>query len=182
MRVIFLDHFGVVCLAQKHGRLTKWDELPRLDEMRIHGDFDPFSPGAVAVLNSILEKTHAEIVISSDWKRWATLSAMKEFYITQGVIKPPIEYTPFFDQLEHSQNYHADIKFHLQQMRSLEIQAWLKTHPDVTNWVCIDDLYLGEVSAKPHRTWGLENFVWVSRTDEGIQQKGIKEQLLTYLL
>lgn len=34
-----------------------------------------------------------EIVVSSDWKNWVSLSQMDDFYIDQNIIKTPVDYT-----------------------------------------------------------------------------------------
>ena len=125
--------------------------------MHTHGKLIDFDKNAVNVLNSLLTKD-LEIVISSDWNRWCSLSKMKEFYSEQGIIKTPIDYTP---------NIKGKNIF---ESRSLEIKEWLNNN-NVSKWVAIDDLYLGDY---------LSNFVWISRTDEGITQKGIKENILIY--
>ena len=154
MGIIFADHWGTLCLADKHGREHKKEDLPNISEMKIHGELIPFDKEAVKILNSIIKETNADIVISSDWKKWCPLDKMKEFYKLQGIIKEPIDYTPYIKGIEN---------------RNLEIKEWLNNNK-VDKWVAIDDLYLD-----------LTNFVWVSRTDEGIKQKVIKEKILSYL-
>jgi hypothetical protein len=171
MKVIFLDHFGVMCLADKHGREKLKEDLPRVSEMRVHGNFDTFDADAVAVLNSIL-KTGVEIVVSSDWKRWCSFERMCEFYLSQGIIKPPIDFTPFFENLNTLKN--AKLKTQLEilsNQRESEIINWLENHKEVTHWVAIDDIYMNN----------LKNFVWVSKTDEGIKQHELKEKIIDYL-
>ncbi len=181
MKVIFLDHFGVVCLAAKHGRVSNWDELPRFEEMRVHGDFDPFDVGAISVLNEVLEESNAEIIVSSDWKCWASLDSMQEFYLTQGVSKPPMGFTPPIKNVVDISSFQFEENYHIQQQRCIEVSAWLSEHPEVTHWVCVDDLYLGARVNDTCRHWGLENFVWVSRTDQGLKQDNVKEKILSYL-
>ena len=155
MNILFLDHWGVMCLADKHGREHDKYDLPNIKEMRIHGDFDTFDKEAVNILNLLIEETDLEIVISSDWKKWCSLDRMKEFYKSQGIIKTPIDFTPTIKGKN------------LFESRSLEIREWLKIHK-VSNWAVIDDLYLGDY---------LKNFVWTSKTDEGIKQNGIINNL-----
>jgi len=46
--------------------------------------FDNFNKKAIGVLNEILEKTGAEIVVSSDWKRFATVEELGEYYEIPG--------------------------------------------------------------------------------------------------
>ena len=143
MKVLITDHFGILCLADKHGIEHKKTDILDMKQVRIHGDFDNFDKKAVNVLNSIIKLTDCEIVISSDWKRFCSLEKMKDFYKSQGIIKSPLDYTPYIKG----------------PYRGLEIKQWLDTHK-VDKWVAIDDLYLE-----------LDNFVWVSRTDEGIKQR-----------
>ena len=158
MKVIFTDIWGVLCLADKHGREHSKTDLPNTSEMHSHGKLIPFDKKAVDVLNSIIVQTDCEIVVSSDWKKWCSLEHMREFYKLQGIIKVPIDYTPTLKGKN------------IFESRSLEIKSWL-TNNKINKWVTIDDLYLGDY---------LTNFVWVSRTDEGITQKGIKENILIY--
>ena len=160
MKVIFLDHFGVMCLANKHGRTHNQDDFPRLDEMRIHGNFDNFDSDAIIILNSILKETGSEIVVSSDWKNWCSLERMCDFYLSQGIIKKPISFI-------ESNHINSSIK----EQRSLDILDFLNNNRSITNWVAIDDMYLSN----------LTNFIWVSKTDEGITQWGIKDRMLSYL-
>lgn len=181
MKVLFLDHFGVMCLANKHDIESKWDQLPRFSEMRVHGNFDAFDTDAIKVLNSILQDTDIEIVVSSDWKCWTDLESMSKFYLLQGIIKAPIDFTPNFELLSQSESFKKcllrDIKFKIQKRRTFEILSWLESHPGITNWVAIDDMHLGKL----HHNWGLENFVWVSKSDQGIKQEGIKNKILNFL-
>ena len=156
---IFLDHWGTMVLADKHGREHNKTDLPNISEMKIHGELIPFDKQAVNILNEIIEQTDCEIVVSSDWKRWCSLDKMREFYKEQGIIKEPIDYTPTIKGKN------------IFESRSLEIKSWLDNH-NISKWVVIDDLYLGNY---------LTNFVWISRTDEGIKQEGIKENILIYM-
>ena len=76
----------------------------------------------------------------------------------------------------------------LEQHRSLEILEWLEAHEEVTHWVAVDDLHMGvhvENSwrgAYDREDWGLENFVWTPRDNQGIKQSGIKDKILKFLL
>jgi hypothetical protein len=53
---------------------------------------DNFNDKAVKILNSILEQTGAEIVVSSDWKLYCTLDELKEMFTKYGVVKQPIDF------------------------------------------------------------------------------------------
>ena len=187
MKVIFLDHDGVICLSNNWGnrfkKQKKWGKrklsMSTL-EMPVEYRFDNFDEKAVSVLNEILEETGAEIVVSSDWKRWATVEEMGEYYESKGIIKKPIAFT---DSILYD-NY-EDFPWHrnwdLEQTRSLEISQYLGQNPNITHWVAIDDL---NMSLKPEgdKMWGLKNFVLTPLNNEGIKQTGIKEKILEFLI
>jgi hypothetical protein len=66
--------------------------------------------------------------------------------------------------------------------RVCEIKYWLSEPPEVTNWIAIDDLDLGEqfglISGKSN---GLKNFVHSTKSTQGIKESGIKEKILKFL-
>jgi len=187
MKVIFLDHDGVICLSNNWGNRFKkqknWGgrklSMTTL-EMPVEYRFDNFDEKAVKVLNEILEETGAEIVVSSDWKRWANVQEMGEYYESKGIIKKPSAFTDsiLYDDYE-------DFPWHrnwdLEQTRSLEIAQYLGQNPHITHWVAIDDL---DMSFRPEggKEWGLKNFVLTPLNNQGIKQTGIKEKILEFLL
>ena len=199
MKVIFLDNDGVICLSGNWGsRIKKQKKLgykPSFDnnnQLPVEYRFDNFDVKAVKVLNQILETTNAEIVVSSDWRLYASLEELGEYYISQGIIKKPISTTEVFHYTNWLNEGKVPTDFDWnrtdgrEQERHFEILDWLKDHPKVTHWVAVDDLHMGiHVAAStygPHdRDWGLENFVWTPRDWEGIKQSGIKQKILTYL-
>jgi len=196
MRVIFLDHDGVICLSSNWGgRAKKWSkyrsENPESSPDKMHAPvdvrFDNFDEKAVRILNSILEKTGAEIVVSSDWKRWADVDEMGEYYESQGIIKKPIAFTP---DLGECTWYTKEVwvwsnRCDLEMSRVIEIKQYLHDHPEVTHWVSVDDLNMSKTSTHDgyviEQDWGLENFVLTPRSNEGIKQSGIKEKILKFL-
>ena len=188
MKVIFLDHDGVICLSSNWGsRLKKQQKAKRKlsqDVMTLPVDarFDNFDKKAIKVLNEILEKTGAEIVVSSDWKRWANVEEMGDYYEKHGITKRPIDFT---DTLLDGSRVTWNRNWDLEGTRSLEIQDWLSNHPEVTHWVAIDDLEMGKTglrySMEYEHEWGLDNFVLTPLSNEGIKQLGIKEKVLSFL-
>jgi len=194
MKVIFLDHDGVICLAtewggrfkkqSKHGRKMSQSVLSLPVDCR----FDNFNKKAIAILNEIIQETGAEIVVSSDWKRWATCEEMGEYYESKGICKKPIAYTP---DLSECNWYNAGTfvwapKWDLEQTRAIEIKQYLIDHPEITHWVAVDDLNMGAPYTDPDwgdmdRDWGLTNFVLTPKSREGIKQSGIKESILKFL-
>jgi hypothetical protein len=149
-------------------------------EMPVEYRFDNFNQKAVKVLNEILEETGAEIVVSSDWKRWANLEEMGEYYESKGIIKKPIAFTDSILYDDYN-DFPWHNKWESEQTRSLEIAQYIGQNSVITHWVSIDDLdmSLREVDDK---SWGLKNFVLTPVNKEGIKQTGIKEKVLKYLL
>ena len=194
MKVIFLDHDGVICLSTEWGgRVKKQQKAKRklsqsVTSLPVDARFDNFNKKAIDVLNEILEETGAEIVVSSDWKRWATVEEMGEYYESQGIKKKPIAFTKYVGECtcytEHT--FAWSPRWMLEQERSLEIQQYLVDHPEVTQWVAIDDLNMGipqvhESWGDMEMDWGLSNFVLTPKGSEGIKQIGIKEKILNFL-
>ena len=69
MKIIFLDNDGVICLSNNWGgRSKKWKEYIKLNPGQnslalapVEVRFDDFDKKAIAVLNQILEVSHASI-------------------------------------------------------------------------------------------------------------------------
>jgi len=186
MKVIFLDHDGVICLSTEWGgRFKKQKEWGgrKLSmtplEMPLEYRFDNFNQKAIKVLNEILQETGAEIVVSSDWKRWANVEEMGEYYESKGIIKKPIAFT---DSILYDD--YADFPWHrlweLEQTRSLEIAQYLGQNTNITHWVAIDDLNMS-LKKVEDKEWGLKNFVLTPKNNEGIKQSGIKEKVIKFL-
>lgn len=186
MKVIFLDHDGVICLGSEFGSRFKKQkrsiaETVADDKLPIQDRFDNFNKKAVKVLNDIIQETDAEIVISSDWKKWANLEELGEFYELQGIIKKPIALTPRLKDFDEYSDALFYYKGWYERARILEIEYWLKNNP-VDAWVAIDDMPLGEyINTDGSIRHGLKNFVHTPRINEGIKQLGKKQQIVGYL-
>jgi hypothetical protein len=190
MKIIFLDNDSVICLSNNWGsRIKKFQKFRskninvKFEDRPIDCRLDNFDKKAVKVLNSILEETGAEIVVSSDWRYHATLEELGDYYISQGIIKRPIDVTGMFKDLyprewQRLRNY-AELEYE----RSMEIKHWLNEHPEVTHWVAVDDLDMsekfGDISGNSNK--GLTNFVLTPKPSEGIKQSGIKDKIINFL-
>ena len=187
MKIIFLDNDGVICLSTEWGgrgkKKSKYlKEFPGTeDTLPAWVKMDNFNDKAVKILNSILLETGAEIVVSSDWKLYSTLDELKEMFTKYGLIKQPIDTTPNIP-LKYDKTYYT--KEELSEYRVMEIKNWMKLHPEVTHWVTVDDLPLGEKFGpiSGNSNGGLTNFVLTPRSHEGIKQSGIKEKIIKFLV
>ena len=192
-KIILLDNDGVICLSnnwgsrfkKQHKVYTEGNPRPLQNELPVELRFDNFDKKAIEVLNSILEETGAEIVVSSDWQNFATLEELGDYYESQGIIKKPIGVTKEVGALEINdlKDFPWLRQFGLSQHRSLEILQWLKYHPEVTKWVAVDDLDMGMHApwGSDGKAWGLIKFVHTPRTNEGIKQSGVSEKIIKFL-
>jgi hypothetical protein len=107
---------------------------------------------------------------------------MGDYYEKQGIIKRPIDFTTNTIDGEKVTWFR---NWDLEGTRSVQIQEWLKEHPEVTHWVAIDDLEMGKTglhySMEYEHKWGLDNFVLTPLNNEGIKQLGVKEKVLSFL-
>jgi hypothetical protein len=192
MKTIFLDHDGVICLSTEWGgRFKKQKKAGRklsqsIDSLPVEARFDNFNKKAIEILNEILKETGAEIVVSSDWKKWANVEELGEYYEQQGINKKPIAFTKNLNDCEVPQNFPWSRTYDLEQSRSLEIKQYLQDHPEITHWVAVDDLNMGipqtnETWGEIEMDWGLTNFVLTPKGNEGIKQSGIKEKIIKFL-
>ena len=191
MKILFLDHDGVICLSNNWGgRKNKWakyrsanpETSPNLKDAPVEVRFDDFDSKAVKVLNGIIKETRAEIVISSDWKLHATLGELGDYYESQGIIKRPIALTPDIQNCTvHGNLFMWSQKWDLEQVRTIEIKQYLHDHTEITHWVSIDDLNMGKIGEPWKDIWAIDNFVLTPKSSEGIKQSGIKEKILKYL-
>lgn len=184
MKALFLDNDGVICLDNNWGgRTRKWNIWKKLHpecnsylETDVFHRFDDFDKKAVKVLNYILVETGAEIIVSSDWKKHATLEELGDYYESQGIIKRPIAVTKSFIGTDKPNGFEWIKGLKYEQERSLEINQFIKDNPDITHWVAVDDLDMGLTE-----TWGLTNFVHTPKMSEGIKQCNVKEKIIKFL-
>lgn len=155
MRILFLDHDGVLCLQKQWG--TRFKKPNKYDA-------DLFDKECVQVVNEILiELPDTEIVVSSDWRHNMSLGMMREMYSWQGIIKQPIGFTDLV----------PGMSVELEVSRAKEINKWLNQHNITDNWCAVDDLNMLE--------WLKANFVLCSKSSEGIKQSGLKERIIKIL-
>ena len=117
MKVIFLDIDGVLNHEQHYKWLIETDEPTPIQRTYPYTEFNPES---CRLLNEIIWETGAQIVVSSSWRLdgEARLNSLFKFFGLPKIYS----ITPC-----------------LNTMRGLEIGAWLASHPEVTNYVILDD-------------------------------------------
>ena len=119
MKVIFLDFDGVMDTAY-FGHVLGKEGLPCHDEFGA-----VFDPNCVGYLKKIIEKTGAEIVVTSSWKSLMTYRDMLNMWEQRGLHGYVIDLTPSSSGCKH---------------RGDEIDAWLKECKDECQYVILDDI------------------------------------------
>lgn len=169
MKYIFLDIDGVMATHKEYS--TKKSSKRYLTEFDVY----PYNEKCVSILNKILEKTDAEIILSSDWSLHFNMEQMDKIFKHNGIIKSPIDYVKQL-ALKMSMYNHTN--------RGYSIDEYLAYHPEVTDYVIIDDLDITTYNEcwTDNLTINYDRFVHCSRGDfEGIKQTGIKEKILEVL-
>lgn len=197
MKVIFLDHDGVICLPPQWGsrekkqqnfyNINRETKLGK-DYLPVDVRFDNFDEGCIKILNEIIEETNCEIVVSSDWRLHVTLEEMGTYYTDKGIIKEPIGFTHSmsYDEYESSRvdNTFKNWNYEYEETRANEIRQYLSEHPEITHWVAIDDInmryYSYDYNGEFIVPWGLKNFIQTIY-NEGLKQTGLKEKIIKYL-
>lgn len=196
MKVIFLDNDGVICLSNNWGTRNKKRQKAGIStkvpfvELPLEVRFDNFDKKAVKILNEVLEETGAELVVSSDWRFYATLEELGDYYESQGISKKPIGMTEKFSEVFPREWSGLRFRAELELERYMEIERWLEQHPEVTKWVAVDDLdmsidYLGPRFSDKNgsdKKPGLTNFVLTPKSDQGIKESGKKDRILHFLV
>ena len=117
MKVIFLDIDGVLNHEQHYKWLMETDEPTPLQSVYPYSEFNPKS---CQLLNEIIKETGAQIVVSSSWRLDGEnrLNSLFKYFGLPKIYST----TPC-----------------LNTARGIEIGAWLAAHPEVTNYVILDD-------------------------------------------
>ena len=101
--------------------------------------------GAVSELKRVLDTTGAKIVLSSSWRDESN-DRMRDFFRIHGLDQYFLDRTIILEFKIHDLspylaelNLGDDMKY---QTRSVEILLYLREHPEVTQYVAVDDLNL----------------------------------------
>lgn len=149
MKILFLDIDGV--LNSRHFFLTRKEKeddpftaeiealadqladlipstqpLPRKRLLEVVSmDFRNLDRASIVLLNDILDRSGAKIVVSSTWRFGHTIEGLAILLKAKGLVGEVIGKTP---------ELRGDL-----MVRGHEIQAWLDEHSEVTSFVILDD-------------------------------------------
>lgn len=165
MTYLFLDIDGVLatnteffCNRTKFKEKNEWaDKL---------GVPYPFNPSCVKVLNKILSECKVTIILSSDWKRHWNLEQLETIFKENGVIQSPVEKTPtsLLSFANGTRN------------RAGDIESFLLSHPEVTDWIVIDDLTVSVYIPEE-----FHDRIFLTTDSEGLKKPGLKQKIIKRL-
>jgi hypothetical protein len=166
MNTIFLDIDGVLATNKEYGtNRTKFrKKYPEAERLRIPY---PFNKGCVDIFNEIITETNSFIVLSSDWREYWNLSEIDEIFKYNGVIKSPEDFTT-----TEIVSFGNSVK-----NRVYQIGQYLNTHPEITNWVAIDDMNMKGYMKITNE----DDKMVLTKDSEGLKQKGIKNKIINIL-
>lgn len=130
--IMFLDIDGPLLSARMHYvqqnvKIMNVDGWFRNPSMVDRIQFDPV---AVSIINKIRFLTDANFVLSTGWTEVHSPDVMFDVFKHNGI-----------DLQAHAHPGCFDIKFTDGKNRALDIREWLTKHPEVDNYVVIDDFY-----------------------------------------
>lgn len=128
-KILFLDFDGVLLPDQLALRQTQENALNKDNYLEIV----EFDQHCVDNLNKIIAATHAEIVLSTSWAMGNSISKLSNCLLRNGI--DPSNIFEYDDPIHGS--WMTPRK--MSSLRSNEIGWWIANHPEISNWVAIDD-------------------------------------------
>lgn len=118
----------------------------------IDGTLLPFSQDkahlsrSLKILNAIIAASSANIVFSTAWRRHSESpkALLAELYLFSGDLVCPGDTMLYSLEREHGFTPMAD-----SHDRTTEIAMWLQSHPEVDNYVVLDDIPCNSMALKP---------------------------------
>lgn len=121
-KVIFLDIDGVM------NSCADWIEVRLLGHPHNIGT-DVINRTKLALLKLIIERTGAQVVLSSTWRLYYKLDRMFEMFVERG-----------FNMDEEGFWHGITPDLGGYETRGHEVKAYLDAHPEITNYVILDDI------------------------------------------
>ena len=145
MKVIFLDFDGVLN-SEKYLRTCEQDGIA-IDMSRLQ------------LLKMVVEATNAKIILSTSWREhWETDGNCDA--IGQEINRIFAQFgLQIFGKTQH-----------LGGSREREVEQWLATHPQTTNFVVIDDRFMDSEIIRGH-------FVKTANYRDGFDQQNVKQAI-----
>lgn len=152
--VLFLDFDGVL------NSVAFWNRRGSPTSIRITSNAEEIDPGAVALLNSVLDTTGAVVVFSTAWRNSFSVVDLDGLLRERGFTGCCIDATP---TIREGGSYG--------ERRVWEIRRWLNAHPEVVTWAAVDDIDLGSAGLGHERF--VHTDVSVGLTTDAAERLGV---------
>jgi hypothetical protein len=147
-KVIFLDIDGVLNNGNNCGDPPICEQKNKIETY--------LDPSAITYVNRLIKDHEAKIVMSTSWRMHD-----KNLKLLFSAITDNFDLRDFLVRSGLTNNFHEDWHTPVPNRfgeiingrpRGFEINDWLENHPDITNWVALDDLCCGfeEKGIKEH--------------------------------
>ena len=172
MKVIFLDVDGV--LNCKHTKEVIWRDNGK---QGYHGVED----GKIELLLNIVKATGAVIVLSSTWRLNKVKSIFDNYLFLDDLDDEEYDESPDKSAYRYLEmklgQYGLEIYDDTPDSggaysRGKEINQWLEEHPDVTDYVILDD-----DEFRDFETYGLSDYVVYTTYRKGLMKKQVEEAI-----
>lgn len=127
-KVIFLDFDGVLLTDSAAQQQTNQGVTMQTYLQKVEFDRD-----CVSNLNQLVDRTGAQLVLSTSWAEGNSFSSVANCLMRNGI--DPGHIWEYDDPSEHSWMTPRSST----DNRALQIAEWLKLHPEVNTWCAIDD-------------------------------------------
>lgn len=155
-RILFLDINGVLDSASWYKR----EHERRFRETGVRKPLmDVLDPTSVGLLNNVIDRTNAAIVISSAWRNSYGISGTAARLHEAG-----------FNHIEHVIGCTGNVN-EGQRGRGKEILAWLEEHPDTENFCVVDD---NRFDIPMDSTWDMRNHIQLVSPNVGITARDVE--------
>lgn len=128
MKVIFVDADG--CMID-----DGWADRRFAEEGYDPYDYDEFNPRSLRLLARLKEETKAEVVFSSSWR-------LDELSFINAKVQ--------FEEVGIQLYGYTTLDWHTGQTRSDEIALFLTQHPEIENYVILDDVDITNEVLRAH--------------------------------
>lgn len=161
MKIIFLDIDGVLNHSETSKNKLQNKSIIVIDMNDEQGIAEiMIEPDCIAVLNELVDKSEAKLVLSSSWFHLFGLEKTERILKLGGLKHDLFNHTP----RKLSSNRHHEISFYLAE------------HPKVTSYVILDDL--PKDNFYKHKDKVVQTFMQKSEEEGGFQSKHLKEALV----
>ena len=124
MKVIFLDIDGVLNYLDYFIKINDnrliYNKLLKEIDYKLQRKLLEVDMNKLCMIKEICDRTNSKIVVTSSWRHLEIYPLIEDYLIKKGI--------PVIDTTEY-----------INSMRGMEIKDYLENHPEITNYIILDD-------------------------------------------